>query len=443
MAEQTGKTSVMRVSELGRREATVLEHGDIRVMIDDQGGMIPEFSCIGGNHRINAHWLPWFRANSGRAYKDADHGSFWKANLLYHLAGSFPCIPNFGPGHIIDGVNMPVHGWTANLSWKFLDSGVHEESGGAWALSAMEGPDKAMPLSFRKIDAILPDQAVHYAAIRVQNKGDRDIEICAGWHNTLGAPFLHPGCRISGAAKTWTTPPLGGEFDTTTRLVLGREFDSLEGAPLAQGGKVDISQVPGLLGFTDFVTGVIPPSAKLGWSALVNPALKLAYVCFFTGPGSAAEDDIILRFNDLWMQYGGRPFTPWAPYEGGTDLAYCLGTENAAAAYAYGLEYSRQVKQVLDAPATVLIPAHGARTLRYGVLFAPYEGAVLDQGIRTVEAGDGRTGRAEGKSGGAGGSHLICSGTKEFWSFAADPAFTVLKQIEARYLGVQPRDTHR
>jgi hypothetical protein len=303
----------------------------------------------------------------------------------------------------------------------------------------MESPDKTMPLSFRKIDAILPGQAVHYAALRVQNKGDRDIEICAGWHNTLGAPLLQPGCRISGAAKTWATPPRGGEFDTTTRLALGREFSSLEGAPLARGGKADISQVPGPLGFTDFVTGVIPPSAKLGWSALVNPALKLAYVCFFTGPASAAEDDIILHFNDLWMQYGGRPFTPWAPYEGGTDLTYCLGTENAVSAYAYGLEYSRQAKRVLNAPATVRIPAHGARTLRYGVLFAPYEGTALDQGIRTIEADGKVAGKADSKAdskadGKADGSRLVCSGTKESRSFNADPAFTVLKQIEALYL---------
>jgi hypothetical protein len=159
----------------------------------------------------------------------------------------------------------------------------------------------------------------------------------------------------------------------------------------------------------------------------VNPALKLAYVCFFTGPASAEEDDIILHFNDLWMQYGGRPFTPWAPYEGGTDLTYCLGTENAVSAYAYGLEYSRQAKQVLNAPATVRIPAHGARTLRYGVLFAPYEGTALDQGIRTIET-DGKT------DSGADGPRLVCSGSKESRFFNADPAFTVLKQLDALYL---------
>ena len=45
--------------EIGRREATILEHDSIRVMIDDIGGMIPELSTIQGKKRINAHWLLW------------------------------------------------------------------------------------------------------------------------------------------------------------------------------------------------------------------------------------------------------------------------------------------------------------------------------------------------------------------------------------------------
>jgi hypothetical protein len=417
MAAAFDKISVTRVNEIGGRDATVLEHDSIRVMVDDTGGMIPELSGVQETRRLNAHWLPWFRSNTTKPFNDAEHGSFWKANLLYHIAGNFPCIPNFGPGHIIEGVDMPPHGWTANLNWRFTGSGIDEESGAAWALSVMESPDKAMPLSFTKIDVIIPGHSVHYTGLTVKNRGDADIDICAGWHNTLGAPFLQPGCRISGAAHIWTTPPVGGEFDTTTRLALGAQFDSLDKAPLAQGGKVDISQVPGPIGYTDFAAGAIPASASLGWSALVNPALKMAYVCFFTGPAAAGEDDIILRFNDLWMQYGGRPFTPWAPYEGGTDLTYCLGTENSIAAYAYGLEYARRVKQVLGAPATVTIPAGGEKILRYGTLFAPYETGI-GEGIRSIEAE---------------AAALACSGAGGTGRFKADPSFGILKGISARY----------
>ena len=415
MAETSKNASVTRLTELGGRDATVLEHDSLRVMVDDMGSMIPELSLLRGKERLNAHWLPWFRSNSGKPYDGGGDSSFWKGQLLYNLAGSFPCIPNFGPDHIIDGINMPPHGWTANRPWLFRSGGIDEESGAGWALSVMESPDKAMPLSFRKIDAVVPGQNIHYISIAIRNGGNADVEICAGWHNTLGAPFLAEGCRISGAATAWSTAPLGSEFDATTRLVPAAEFSSLEAAPLRAGGKADLSRVSGPLGYTDFASGRIDSSVSLGWSSLVNPGLKAAYICFFPGPALAAEDDLVFRFNNLWMQYGGRPFTPWAPYEGGTDLTYCLGTENAAAAYAQGLEYSRRIGKVLGAPATVTIPGGSEKVIRYGCLFAHYEDSTLDTGVLSLDAEAGA---------------LVSGGGKSYWRFNADPFFLVLKTLE-------------
>jgi hypothetical protein len=86
------------------------------------------------------------------------------------------------------------------------------------------------------------------------------------------------------------------------------------------------------------------------------------------------------------------------------------------AAYAYGLEYSRQVKTVLGAPATVTIPAGGAKTLRYGSLFAPYDEAGLDQGRGKFEED---------------ASCLVCTGAGKTQRFTADPAFIRLKGLEA------------
>jgi hypothetical protein len=307
MAEIDNKVSVMRVKESGERDATVLENGCLRVMIDDEGGMVPELSLVQGKR-------------------------------------------------------------------------------------------------------------VHYTSLRVTNPMGRDLEICAAWHNTLGSPFLAPGCKISGAADLWTTPPPGGEFDATSSLVPGTGFSSLKEAPGAGGKKADISTVPGPTGFTDFAAGRIGDGVHLGWSSLVNPVLKAAYICFFTGPASAAGDDIVLRFNNLWMQYGGRPFTPWAAYEGGADLSYCLGTENSISAYACGLDYARHAGKILGVPATVVIPAGSARTLRYGCLLAPCEKA-LDEGIDCIEADS---------------QALVCKGKNEFRRFDADPGFKALKLLEGK-----------
>jgi hypothetical protein len=423
MPSTDNKSSVSRVVELGGREATVLENSNLRVMIDDIGGMVPECSSNRNGQWLNAHWMPWFRSNSGSPYSDEEHGSFWKSNLYYHIAGSFPCIPNFGPGHISDGISMPPHGWTANQEWRYVTNDYDEASGAVWFLSVMESPNKAIPLSFSKLDVLLPFQSVFYTSIRVRNRGFDDIEVCAAWHNVIGSPFLNQGCRISAAAQRWITPPPGSEYDTTTRLALGAEFSSLSHAPLLRGGNVDLSVVSAPTGFTDFATGAVPHDSPFTWLATVNPALKMAYLYFSPGPGALArgagsEDDIILYFNNLSMQYGGRPFTPWAPYEGGPDLTYCLSLENSVSAYAFGLEFSREAKQVLGSPTTVTIPAMGQKTLRSGTLFASYEGASLDEGITSLRAEE---------------AHLICTG-KEPVSFNADPHLVVLRTLESRHV---------
>ncbi|MDR0551175.1 MAG: hypothetical protein LBG72_04060 [Spirochaetaceae bacterium] len=409
------KALVTRAVEHGNREATFLQNAQIRVLIDDMGGMVPELSSAQEGRIVNAHWLPWFRSNSGEAFNDSKHGPFWRNKLLYNIAGNFPCIPNFGPGQIIDGIAMPPHGWTANSAWKFVKTGSDNVSGGVWALSELSSPEASFKLSFKKIDMIIPGHPVHYSALTVKNSGDADIEINAGFHNTLGAPFLEQGCRVSACANDWTTPPAGGEFDATTRLALGAEFPALSKAPLSYGNKEDLTIIPGPIGYTDFVCGSVPKNARLGWSALVNPSLKLAYVCFFTGPAAAESGDIVLYFNDLWMQFGGRPFTPWAPFDGGTDLTYCLGTENSTAAYCYGLEYSRAAKQVLGSPCTVTIPARREKTLYYGTLFGSYENNVLDGGIVGIDGEE---------------NHLVCKSAAEAWKFNADPTFRAIKAAQ-------------
>jgi len=419
----TSEVKITRLKELGNREATVFEHDSQRIIIDDQGGMIPEQSAVrtdgeiqeGSSPWLNAHWLPWFRSNSGKPYNEAEYGAFWKANLLYHLAGNFPCLPNFGGGCAVDGINFPPHGWSANLLWKFNNSGFHEGTG--WALSTMDSPESSMPLVFRKIDALVPGQNVHYTSIAVKNSGKTDMEINAGWHNTVGAPFLAKGSRLSACADAWITALERSEFQNTARFAFEAEFSNLREVPLQKGGKVDISTIPGPIGYTDFAAGRVPAKNHLGWSSLVNPFLKIAYISFFTGPAAAAGDDIILRFNNLWLQFGGRRFTPWAAYEGGTDLTYCLGVENSAAAHAEGLEYSRQVKKNLDAPTTIIIPAGEEKILRYGTLFAPYGENSLDEGVISLEGEE---------------NALVCLGKGGNWRFAADPGFGILKALEKK-----------
>jgi hypothetical protein len=368
----------------------LLANDEVQALVETVGGMMPEFGLRRGRGVLNAHWLPDFRDNSGAPFTADRHGAYWKAKLLYLIAGDFPCSPSFGPGCVVDGIELPPHGWTANEEWTVEGLGVEEGSGAAWARFSLRSPAPAMPLAWSRCDLVLPGQPAYFTVMRIANGGGEAAQaINVARHNTLGAPFLQAGCRIHLCAERFLAAPSGTEFDDTGRLVPGAEFSSLATAPLRSGGTVDLGIVPGMVGWTDFVTGAVPPRLALGWSCVVNPELRLAYVCFFPGRAALPAGEIALGFNDLWLQYGGRPFTPWALHEGGADRSFCLGTENAVGAFANGLAYARAVPNILDTPTTVEIPAGGQRTLCYGTALVGLDEALVREGVVAIEAEQG------------------------------------------------------
>lgn len=377
-------TSVERIAYFGRN-SVLLSNEKVRAIIDDLGGMMPEFSLKKGKGAVNAHWIPDFRGNSGTPWSSRLHGPYWKANILYILAGDFPCSPNFGPDCTVDGVELPAHGWTANERWKLASFGTTQDGNAAYAKFTLESPDARMPLSYTKHDLIQAGKPAYYSVMTIENRGDVPISINLARHNTLGSPFLQAGCRIYVSAERCMTAPKGTEFDDTGRLAQGVEFDSLCKAPTRDGKTVDLSVVPGMIGYTDFVTGAISAHKALGWSCVVNPVLKLAYITFFPGSKGLSNDEIALGFNDLWMQYGGRNFTPWALHEGGADRTFCLGTENAVGAFANGLAYSRAHSELLGSPTMVTIPARGSRRLNYGTALVELDDALAGERILDIE----------------------------------------------------------
>lgn len=380
-----GATSVERIAYFGRN-SVLLSNEKVRAIIDDLGGMMPEFSLKKGKGAINAHWIPDFRGNSGSPWSPQLHGPYWKSNILYILAGDFPCSPNFGPDCTVEDIELPAHGWTANERWKLTSFSTTQDGNAAYAKFTLKSPDSRMPLSYTKYDIVQAGKPAYYSTMIVENHGEVPISINLARHNTLGSPFLQTGCRIYVSADRFMTAPKGTEFDDTSRLAQGVEFDSLCRAPTRDGKMVDLSVVPGMIGYTDFVTGAISPQKSLGWSCVVNPVLKLAYISFFPGSKELPDIDIALGFNDLWMQYGGRNFTPWALHEGGADRTFCLGTENAVAAFSNGLAYSRAYPELLGTPTMVVIPAQGARRLNYGSALVELDDALASEAVIDMEA---------------------------------------------------------
>ncbi len=90
--------------------------------------------------------------------------------------------------------------------------------------------------------------------------------------------------------------------------------------------------------------------------------------------------------NELWLQYGGRAFTPWALHEGGLDRTFCLGTENGVGGFAMGLASARATPRLLGRETLAEIPAHGARTFCYGTALVALDDALVREGVQAVEA---------------------------------------------------------
>src|SRR5205823_13465537 len=90
---KTAKAS--RVEYMGRK-AVLFANDEVQALVETVGGMMPEFGLRRGRGVLNAHWLPDFRDNSGAPFTADRHGAYWKAKLLYLIAGDFPCSPSFG-----------------------------------------------------------------------------------------------------------------------------------------------------------------------------------------------------------------------------------------------------------------------------------------------------------------------------------------------------------
>lgn len=411
---------VRRLQLWDGRNATMLSNETVRSVIEDQGGMVLEFSTTNAKGgRINAHPLYWFH---GKGVSLADDGNreFWRdSTLLYHLAGNFFCFPNFGGGHMLDGVFHEPHGWTANRQWSVLKYGTDFETGANWVLSSMRSQAAGYAFDAYKIDMLLPGHPVLYTSVSIKNTGAQAFPANTAWHNTVGSPFLETGCIVNLCAQNFITAVEKSEFEHSARLAFGKEFNDLAKAPLRKEGTCDLSEVPGMIGHTDFITGVVPRDAKLGWSSVLNPRQQMVYFSFFPGPSVVAEDEIPLNFNDLWLQYGGRPMTPWALYDGGTDQTFCLGVENSTGYYANGLAESLKNPTLLGAPTSYSIPSGAVRVQRYGTAFTTYDNPKMSAGIQTVEQVVEGVVLKRGKA----------------WAFIeADTTFHFLKKMEEKLL---------
>lgn len=400
------------------RNATVLSNDLIRIVLEDQGGMVLELSSdtpTGG--RLNAHLLPHYRGSGTSVFSD-ENGQYWRNSpFLYQKAGSYLSFPNFGRS-FSDGEELQEHnGYTASSYWMVERYGTDPEFGGVWLMSLVR--NRKAKWQVRKIDMLLPNQPVHYTACVITNNGTEDLVANATWNNELGSPFLESGCVLNASAESWATGDENSLIGTNARLAPNTVFDDWKKAPLKAGGTVDLSEVPPVIGKSDIISGVIPKTASMGWSSVINPRQQMVYFNFFPGPAAVAEDEVPINFNNFIFDYGGRNETPWSLYPGGMSQQYSLNCGSGTNHLYEGLEHTKPGDQLMGADTTITVKPGETKTLYYASAFCAYDNNRIGGNFNTVEQ------VVEG---------IVLKRTKSWAFIPSDSTFHCLKQLTKRLL---------
>lgn len=396
------------------RGAAVLTNDLVRAVIEDQGAMALELSVeLPSGGRVNAHAIPWFRGSGTSVYSD-ENRDFWRNNsLLYQKAGSYFCFPNFGAACQDGPVFHEADGYSANGYWMVERYGTDSTFGGAWMLSSLTSREAGNRWNIKKVDMLLPGHPVLYTSCTIANNGDAPLHANAAWRNTLGSPFLESGCLLNSSAEQWISveQSLSG---INGRIATDTLFDDLRKAPLKSGGTVDLTQITGMTGSTDFLAGAIPATSRLGWNSVLNPRQQLLYFTFFPGPAALEDGDVPLNFNYFLMDYGGRQLTPWTLYDGGTSQIFNLGCGSGTSFLEEGIVRSVRRQTLMNRPTTISLDPGEAKTVWYGSVLVPYENPRIGGNFYAVEQ------VVEG---------IIVKRTKSWAFIPADSTFHCLKTL--------------
>lgn len=299
-----------------------VEQGSVAARIQPFGAMVsPEF-LLEGRLVQPFYQAPW--------------DDFPSDPLLAHLRGDFACVPfGIGPSSM-DGFAPP---------WDELDSAPSAHAHGYPANSVWD-PVAVAPDSAELLLELPPSQQVRairrtvrceppWVAIEDEFTVRQDVSLPLGLHPMFrlppevgGARLILPGC------ETLATLPVA--TDASSVLLSATEFGDAAGAPLRDGGVLDLTSLPLPMATEELVLMVEVAQPRVALENLVEGyRIVLEW-----------ETDY-LRHCLLWFSNRGRAFPPWD----GRNL--CLGIEPVTSAFDLGTQVSA---------ATNPLSARGIRT---------------------------------------------------------------------------------
>ena len=369
---------IRRLKLFNSRNAALLTNDLVQLVVEDQGGMVLEFSAkIANGGRVNPHAIPSHRGTGSSVYSD-ENGEFWQNNpTLYQQAGSYLVFPR-----------EDEHS-TAASYWLVEQYGTDPEFGGVWLTSRMR--NRLEGWQIRKLDLLLPNQPVHYTAYQVTNKAPESLQATAQHRTLLGPPFLEQGCVVNTNAESFESFPIP---NTQSRIPAG-QFNDWKKIQTRENGLLDLTEIPKVTNTVDFIKAALNQDAPLGFTSMINPRMQMAYVTFFPSKPED-EDELVFTHTSFLYQLGGMSQPPYALYAGGLDQQYTV-------------ELGEELSTTLEPLQT--------RIFFHARAFAPYENARLGGNFHSLEQ------TLEG---------ILLKRTKTTALIPADPSFHAARTLAKR-----------
>ncbi len=302
-----------RTEQIYGQPSYVIETSSVRAAVTARGGHLAPVEFRAQTPVVTPYAVaPWWD----------EHQSRTLPTVLRVLRGDFFCLPFGGNTTPYEGEQHPLHGETANATWRF--GGILEGDRGR-ALTLTLRP-RVRPGRVVKRIALVDGEETVYCQHRLERMQG---PVCFGHHATLRfadsparlglSPFIY--------GQVYPEPFERPEARGYSALKPGAEFETLRQVPLATGGTTDLTLYPARRGYEDLVMVAADPSVPVAWTTASVP--EEGYLWF------ALKDPQVLRHTLLWLSNGGRHYPPWNGRH--TDV---VGLEDVTAYFALGLSES-------------------------------------------------------------------------------------------------------
>ncbi|MFN2464104.1 MAG: aldose 1-epimerase [Candidatus Dormibacteria bacterium] len=276
-------------------------------LVPGKGGDILSF--ISRRLELDVLWKsPWgLRPPSDQVVAPGSNAAF-----MHRYPGGWQTLfPNGGDECDHAGVRHGFHGEAAMARWDWRPLEV-----GGGAAVELTTRLETVPVSMRR--EVRLDDATLTVTETAENEGGEPLEVMWVQHPAFGAPFIGPGCTVSGAA---TTIVVDDARDTLSGDLAVGARGSWPLVPGRHGEDVDLSRVPGEDQPCDrfaYLTGF-----SRGHMSIESPAVGLAV--------DLDWDASVLPHAWYWLEAHGSTEAPWH------GEAYVLAIEPASSFPGRGL----------------------------------------------------------------------------------------------------------